>query len=477
MSMNRQSIGLRLVVGAAAWIVVALLLTVWFLTAQFREHVQHSFDTEISGHLSEMLLQLKADPNGRAFMTRHTIDPRTSSPYSGWYWIVTGPDQKPLRSRSVWDQEIPLPTAPPVGVPKTQTIDGPQQRLRVISQTVTLPGSKNHFTVYVTGPQNNVDKAIKKFFSLTALALGILGLGLFGAVLIQVIFGLRPLNHIREALADINAGRTARLEGSFPSEVVPLVDELNGLLAHNAKVLERARTHVGNLAHALKTPVAVLRNLSSEAEGNMGETLRHQTEEMNTHVTHHLRRARMAGSSGLLGVRTEVCEVSEKMINAMGRIFNDKPRKGTLAGQRGMWFHGERQDLEELLGNLIENAFKWSESQVRVTISPGTNTKFPIRNRIIIEVEDDGPGIPAEKRAEAMGRGKRLDETTPGTGLGLSIVNDLAEMYEGAFSLEESEWGGLKSVLDLPAAPEEKPENKSQTLSEMLHLPQLGKSG
>ena len=472
MALNTSSIGLRLVVGAATWIVAALILTVWFLSAAFRDHAQTDFDEELNGHLVELLMLVDVDAQGRAVMTSPPIDPRTVQPYSGWYWIVSGPRQKPLRSRSLWDQELALPELPPRGETVINTIQGSHQKLRTIARTITLPGSKDDFLFMVTGPQADVDKAIRKFVSMTAIALGLLGLGLFGALILQVLYGLKPLRHIREALADVNAGRLSRLEGEFPSEVRPLVDELNGLLEHNAKVLERARTHVGNLAHALKTPVAVLRNLATKTDGEVADTLSRQTEDMHRHVDHHLRRARMAGAGKVLGVRTEVAEVAESMIKTMGRVFIDRPRKGILAGQRNLWFHGERQDLEELLGNLVENAFKWAKGQVRVTITPGRNESFPIKSRILIAVEDDGPGIPADKRVEALGRGKRLDESTPGTGLGLSIVNDLADMYEGTLTLDVSEWGGLKAVLDLPASVEEKTD-KPDSWTDKLHLPHL----
>ncbi|MEO1748218.1 MAG: ATP-binding protein, partial [Pseudomonadota bacterium] len=257
--------------------------------------------------------------------------------------------------------------------------------------------------------------------------------------------GLRPLVVAREQLIEVQNGKKAQLEGQYPAEIAPLAGEINTLIENNKRVVERARTQVGNLAHALKTPIAVLRN-ESGASQVPGTLVREQTEEMNNYVQNYLKRAQIAAQTGGAVFRSDALAVTEKLVGVMRKLNPEKSFEYVYEGDASITFAGEQSDLEEILGNLFENAAKWSKSRIRCALE----LKPLSDNFFLIEVEDDGPGIPPEMRESALKRGKRLDEAVPGTGLGLSIVADTVEAYRGTLSLERSRWNGLKVAIELP---------------------------
>jgi signal transduction histidine kinase len=279
--------------------------------------------------------------------------------------------------------------------------------------------------------------------------LALAGFGLVATTFLQVRLALAPLRRIGRALYAIRAGDATRLEGSFPLEIAPLAHEMNALIEANRETTERARTHVGNLAHALKTPLSVIMNEARGIDPPVGPRIAEQAALMREHVDHHLERARMAAQRRIIGVVTDVAPIVERLARAMRKIHEGK---GVLvdvdiSGQPR--FRGERQDLEEALGNLMDNACKWSRG--RVAVSVRVETAAGDLRRVVFEIEDDGPGLSREKRQQALERGRRLDESVPGTGLGLSIVVELARLYGGRFDLADSELGGLRCVLVLPA--------------------------
>jgi signal transduction histidine kinase len=275
----------------------------------------------------------------------------------------------------------------------------------------------------------------------------LLGAGLVTAVFIQVQVGLRPLFDLGDEISDVRQGRSHRVEGVYPVEIQPLAEQVNRLLAHNQETVERQRTHVGNLAHALKTPLAVMLAEAGTKEGPLPDLIRRQTKVMQDQVDHHLRRARAAARAAHgLGERTTVSEVLDEMAVMLERVFEDKGVEIDWRAPDDLAFLGERQDLQEIFGNLIENAAKWCRRRVRISAGPSTP------GQMIAVVEDDGPGLPADQRDTALKRGTRMDEDTPGTGLGLSIVDELTRAYGGRVTLADSDMGGLKVVLELPAA-------------------------
>ncbi|MDP6485293.1 MAG: HAMP domain-containing sensor histidine kinase [Alphaproteobacteria bacterium] len=445
--MRANSLAFRLVVGAGMWIAAAIVAGGIVLSAVFRDHVEHSFDTQLLVYLDALVSVTEVDDRGRVVIMRPLGDPRYEQPYSGWYWQISSISGPMLRSRSLWDQALP----PDFGLIRDSAatfyrMQGVQSRhLRIVGRDVSIPGIVSSLQFAVTGDRAAIEVEIQNFNATLAWSLGLFGCGLVLAVFIQVRFGLLPLRRISRALSAIRSGRKSRLVGQFPSEIEPLASEINTLLEHNEEVLERARTHVGNLAHALKTPISILANESESGKGSLVEKVEKQTGIMRRYVDHYLSQARTAASSSVLGARTEVLPVIEDLRRTLKHIHAGRSIELEVRGDPGTSFRGERHDLEEMLGNLIDNACKWARARTWITMGmEGADLK--------IVIEDDGPGLAPEKHGEVFNRGHRLDEATPGSGLGLAIVRDTAGLYGGDIALCESDFGGLKVVLTLPAA-------------------------
>ena len=444
--MPRSSISLRLVFGASLWIAAALAATGILLTGLFRSHIEFQSDVHLRDHAEELLVLSRVDASGQVYLKRHPVDPRFNKPFSGYYWQVRVSGRAVARSRSLGDREFPGPAEWPGKGSVTYAVDGPRaEPLRVFAETATLEGATQGFLVLVASPMAEHEKAVSVFVNTIAASLTLLGLGLVGAVVMQVRYGLKPLRSMSRTLSDIRAGRAARIEVPSPVEIAPLVDELNALLDHNAVVVERARRETSDLAHALKTPLTVLRNEAEHIQGDASEVVRQQTALMNTRVAHHLSRARAAGAHGVLGARTDVFPVAERLSRMLQRAFVERHITVDFQAADNLVFQGDFQDLEEMLGNLMENACKWSRRQIRIGGSQNSD-------ELILSVDDDGPGIPEELRSAVLDRGRRLDETANGSGLGLSIVGHAVELYGGSLTLEESSLGGLSARLRLPGA-------------------------
>lgn len=439
--MASRSVNRRLMLGAVVWIAAALVVAGVVLTGLFRGHVERNFDESLADRLEELLALADVDETGGVVLKRSPADPRYNKPLSGWYWeVIDG-----SRSRSLWDQKIDIPAA----LSKEKVInfyaEGPRKEmLRAAARTFSLPDAVGPVTILVAGPAADMEASIGAFARILTISLGVLGLGLVAAAFAQVRFGLRPLDRMRDELAEVRAGRATRLAGPFAAEIEPIADELNGLLDHNTEILTRARTQAGNLAHALKTPLAVLRNEADHIDDKPAAILRRETALMQDQIDRHLSMARSAGSRGVLGARADLAEVAIALKRTLGRIHKDRAVDISLHDVDGLAFQGERQDLEEMLGNLMDNACKWGVSQVRVQGRKEGGW-------LLISVEDDGPGIPEDALSEVVDRGRRLDEATPGSGLGLSIVSDIAGLYEGSLELDRSPLGGLAARLRLPA--------------------------
>ena len=443
--MFTRSVSFRLILFSTAWIAIALVVGAVALSQIFRNHVEKSFDKTLNSHIEE-LLSFADVADGKLVMVRHPSDPDYLRPLSGWYWEIAVNGTPAMRSRSLWDQALDLEKMPRPERGKLISFSstGPRgEALRIVAETFTLPGLADELTIYVSGAANEIEKTMEEFNETLAFSLLILGAGMAVAVLVQVILGLRPLKIMQSRLDDIHAGRAERMVGDYPSEIEPLVENLNVLLENNAAVIARARTHAGNLAHALKTPLAILQNEAPKMRDDRHKIVTEQIQAMNELITRHLSRARAAGGFGVPGLVSDLGEITYVLKRTLERIYIDKNIQVSLVNTRGLSVMAERQDMEEMLGNLMDNACKWAKSRVRVSGNKNTSDGFLI-------IEDDGPGVPDDKLAEVLGRGKRLDEATPGSGLGLSIVTDLAELYHGSLELGRSEMGGMKAILRLP---------------------------
>lgn len=451
-----RSLAFRLIAGAALWCVSGLAVGGLVLSSLFLEYVERSFDDRLTVLMESLVIGSEIGTDGRVDMTATLGETRFEQPYSGWYWQISprrGNSEisdpvltAPLRSRSLWDWTLPGPDPKAGAELRRANVPGPDgQKLRLVAREITLDGADFPLDFVVAGDRSEMVADIRRFNSTLAWSLGLLGAGLVLAMFFQVRFGLKPLRRIQVALADIRSGREDRLSGAFPREIQPLATEVNALLEHNTAVVERARTHVGNLAHALKTPLSVLLNESAASTEPLADVVSQQTILMQRHVDHYLVRARTAASRGVLGVRTEVGEVLEDLRRTLQRIHARRDIVITVECEADLLFRGERQDLEEMTGNLLDNACKWAKEQVSVAVSL-SDGEFSIL------VDDDGPGLPPARREEVIQRGRRLDESVPGSGLGLSIVADIAALYDGKLALEESPRQGLRAALTLPGA-------------------------
>jgi signal transduction histidine kinase len=450
-----QSLVRRLVVLAAVWILFALVVTGVVLTAQYQRAALARFELGLKEQVENLFAGTSLE-DGQVIAPPFT-DPRAQRVFQGRYWQISeitkdGKFKMLVPSRSLWDQVLAPPPGDPLKLEGGKYVfydakgPAPGERLRVAAKKTYLPGHAAPVVFMAAEDRSPLDNEATRFVATIAIALILLGGGLIAAVLLQVRIGLRPLFVLRREVAEVRAGKADALVQKYPAELEPLAAELNALVAHNRDVVERQRTHVGNLAHALKTPISVMLAEAQNHEGALGDVVRRQTEAMHGHVEHHLRRARAAARSQTQRERTPVAPVLDELARTLERIFQDKGVRIDWDADEALFFQGERQDFLEIIGNLMENAAKWSRGRVRVVGLPGGAGKLSL------VVEDDGPGLPADRRAEVLKRGARLDEATPGSGLGLSIVDELARAYGGDLVLSDSRLGGLKVQLILPSA-------------------------
>jgi len=454
--MRLNSLAFRLFASAAAWTLIVLPATAILLTSLYRNAVERNFDARLNVYLTSLVAATTSAGGTQPKAPANLGEAVFNLPFSGWYWQIKpldGSARPLLVSDSLLDQQLKLPSQS--AIPPDQTLtrrayaDGPeQQRLRVLEREIRPDGDYGTTYSYaVAGDAAEIDRDLSEFTRLLIAALGILGLGLLVATFFQVRFGLRPLRAIRQKLAEIRSGETEKLEGEIPDEIRPLQRELNALIQSNREIVDRARTHVGNLAHALKTPLSVISNEARTHKGPLSDKVVEQAEIMRTQITHHLDRARVAARSSVIGDITDVDQVLQALKRTLDRIYGDRGLDLIVEASTGLKFQGERHDFEEMVGNLLDNACKWAKSRVRADAKQADG---PARFTVI--VDDDGPGLSKVELAKGVKRGQRLDESKPGSGLGLSIVADLAHLYKGRFELEPSPEGGLRAKLELPAA-------------------------
>jgi signal transduction histidine kinase len=451
-----HSLTRRLIWLASAWIIVALLLAGWALTSQYQESALRRLGFLLGDTIDDVVLATTVTPQN--VTVAEIKDSRTLRPLSGKYWALGELDGQGgvrvlARSPSLVgeDLEVPPGLADRLEAAFGETIsyndiDPIGRPLRVAASLKSMPGREAPLVLMAGINRSDIDTDTRQFATFTWTALLILGLGLVVAVFLQVQIGLRPLFGLRNEISDVRKGKAARIVHSYPVEIQPLAEQVNRLLDHNQETVERQRTHVGNLAHALKTPLSVMLAEAGTQQGPLPDMVRKQTEVMKAQVDHHLRRARAAARAQLLGERTPIAEVLDEMAVMLERVFEWKKVEIDWRAPDDLGFRGERQDLQEILGNLMENACKWSKRRVR--ISAGATGL----GQMVVVVEDDGPGLPEDQREAALQRGMRMDETTPGSGLGLSIVVELTRAYGGKITLADSDMGGLKVLLELPTA-------------------------
>ena len=436
---------------AAGWIIVLLLGGGLALERTLTKQVENTFDEQLAYIMTAMIASAEIDPLGEVWFNRALGDQRFLEPGSGLYWQISGEGYEPYVSRSLWDSPLRLrgPNDPDHFDPEAHFYDSdqlPGEPIRIVERTVILPGSDTEWTFAVASSTEIVDSQIRDIRLILVWSFAVLGLGLIVMALLQIWYGLYPLRRVRAAISRLRTSGDNRITEPLPLEVQPLVEELNGLLEHSEKQAEEARTHAGNLAHALKTPLTVLTNAATARDPKLNEAVFRETRTMQRHVDHHLARARAVGRRAVGHARTDVRASAEAVRRAVERLYPDG--RLDIAGSKDTMVAIERQDLDEILGNLIENAAKYGGGSVFVTVDAD-----PDAEQCLVWVEDDGMGIPEKERSRIFDRGARLDTGKPGTGLGLAIVRDVAEIYGGSVNLTESEdLGGLLVELRLPRA-------------------------
>jgi len=438
------SLARRMIAIAALWITLLLFGGGFALDRVLTSAITRNFDSNLEYVLMSMIRSSEIGPDGEVRMIEPLGDPRFLEPYSGLYWQISGGRQEPYSSRSLWERR--LVTSQAHDDEALHTYDSqqfPEEELRVLERDILLPGSDTRWRFQIAQSRETLDTQIRAVRQTLIPSLVLLGVGLIILAALQTFYGLWPLRHIRRAIAAMRGGENRRVDAPLPLEVQPMVEELNALLAHNEKQAEEARLHAGNLAHALKTPLTVLLNTAAGDTTPLAHTIRREAATMQRQVEHHLARARAVGRRGATQARANVHDSVESVSRAVALLYPDA--RLDLAGDKELAARVERQDLDELVGNLLENAAKYGGGSVFVTIQRDGSSAEML-------VEDDGPGISPADRSRIFDRGVRLDSGKPGTGLGLAIVRDVAEIYGGTIALEESEdLGGLLVRLRLPA--------------------------
>jgi signal transduction histidine kinase len=458
MMSRNASLGRRLMIGAGVFITAALVVAAVLIAFVLHRFVQGQIDQRLDAQILFLSSMLDADGGGNLRLAGSADGPPFDRRRHGWYWQVSGP-KNVLRSLSLDGANLaypdingaPLPPPPPRSEEESPPRDRPApadgmgpdgRRLHFRILNISTPAGPA--TIVASSPREAVMGPLWEAMRTLALSLGVLGIALIGAMLIQVRLGLRPLERLRRAVAEVRSGLRDKVPEAQPSEVQPLADELNALLVENAANLERARKHVSNLAHGLKTPLATLAiSLQKQTAGS--EDLHDLVALMDRRIRHHLGRARSAALGGPLRARTAVASRVDDLALVLGKV---NAHKGVAFVNRippGLAVACEPQDIDEMLGNVMENAFVWCRSKVAVSSREEDRS-------VVLVVEDDGPGLSPEQMSLAMQAGRRLDERSPGFGFGLSITGELAELYAGSLTLDRSEWGGLRIALRLPAA-------------------------
>lgn len=439
------SLGRRMIGIAAAWILLLLVVGGVTLDRVISQAITTNFDDGIEYLLVAMIRASDVGPDGKVRLLEPLGEQRFVEPYSGLYWQINGTGQEPLTSRSLWDRtlEVGAPHSDEdVHVRDSAEFDG--EPLRIAERDVVLPNSPIIWRFQVAQKREQLDTQLRLVRKTIVRSFAILALGLIILAALQTVYGLWPLRRIRAGIAALRQGDRTLLNESMPVEVRPMVEELGELIAHNERQAEEARRHAGNLAHALKTPLTVIMNAATAKADDLPDLVVRESATMRRQVDHHLARARAVGRRGQTQLRADAWQSIEAVERAVARLYPDS--RIDADGPRGIMVRIERQDLDEILGNLVENAAKYGGGSVFVTISQADDV-------VTFLIEDDGAGIAEKDRQRLFDRGARLDTGKPGTGLGLAIVRDVAEIYGGSVSLEESEdLGGLAVRLTLPKA-------------------------
>jgi len=433
--------------GALVWVTIALIASHIILSNLFKTAVENNFDDRLRVQAEEILSLVQINADNKFELKRKIANPRLNLPGSGWYWQITPQNGTTLRSRSLWDNTLPIPEKLTwrLGFNKAyrQDLDFGED-VHILSGVFSLPKTRQKIRILVAGPRTEIDRSIDQFNIQLVWGLITLGVGLMAAVFFQIQFGLRPLAQLGKALQDIQNDRKQRLDGQYPEEIKPVVTELNTVLDHSEQRIKRTRKEIGDLAHALKTPIAIIQNEADSISQNQEITLiQTQCQVMQDRIHYQLARARTAGTKHLLGSNVSIKPVLQSIKNTMEMLHVENCPTLLIYTKQDVCFRGDRQDLEEVMGNVIDNACKWANQKIIITaqIQP---------ENLSITVDDDGLGLTPDQIKAALKRGQRFDNDQPGSGLGLAIAHDIVQLYQGQIILSRSQLGGLSVEITFP---------------------------
>jgi signal transduction histidine kinase len=467
--LGSTSIATRLFLSSALACIIVLTFAGLVLSALYRQTAEAALDDQLGVYLRALVAGIATPREDSLSEPGQLGEPQFELALSGWYWQVTRLDVEPPQiraSRSLFASRLPrlseteaepaqadpMQAEPAQNIRRRGEVMGPDNKpLRMLERVIDA-GEQGRYLVQVAATTQSVDGQVGQFEIDLGVTFLLLALLLVAAMAFQARYGLRPLRRLRKDVIAVRRGQAEKIAGEFPREIAPLADELNLLIGANREIVERARIQVGNLAHALKTPLSVIVNETDAEDSALARKVGEQAELMRDQLSFHLDRARAASRAGAIGASADPAPALAAMARAFAKIY---PAIDLAVDcPENLSFLGERQDFDDMAGNLIDNACKWAGSEVQVAVE---FLPAAARDRAFFRllIEDDGPGLAAEQRAEAIRRGRRLDESKPGSGLGLSIVADLASAYGGGLELGDSPLGGLRATLVLPAAPQE----------------------
>ena len=444
--MKSRSLSTRIILLSGNWVIAALVLSSWLLVYYYRDHVEEHYDAHSNMHLEELTGASGFDSDGIFSLAFLPSDPRYNELHSGWYWEVRQSGQSLMQSPSLGSDNLDIGSIQPSDHEKVYELRGPmQEELRVHIVKIQADSNLEPLVYLASAPRADYKDDEADYTNHIINGFVLLGVGLMLSVVMQVRIALRPLKSIGAEIGDIREGKRNKLSQDYPSDVQPLINELNNLLDHNVVLLKRARNQLGDLAHSVKNPLSVIISEAEKMQPDRRDLILRQTSDISGNIDHYLSRARTFGGENILGSRSDVKEVVDDLVYTMRRLYQQRELEYDFSNLEECTFRGETQDLEEMLGNLIDNACKWAKR--RVVITGGVSS-----GRLLLIIADDGPGIPEEKIKNVQRRGHKLDETKPGHGQGLGIVNDIANLYGGTMTLSRSSLGGVRAELNLPAA-------------------------
>ncbi|MCP4048225.1 MAG: hypothetical protein GY732_19795 [Gammaproteobacteria bacterium] len=444
--MRSNSLSTRIIVLSGNWVIAALIVSALLLVYFYRDHVAQHYDAHVNMHLEELTGASGISSDGTFSLAFLPSDPRYDELHSGWYWEVRQAGESLMQSPSLGDDKLDIGSIRPTRSKVVYELLGPiQEELRVYVFAVEVDSTHEPLVYLASAPRSDYTDDVLNYSNHIIGSFVLLGFGLLISVVMQVRIATKPLKTISAEIGEIREGKRIKLSRDYPSDVQFLVDELNNLLDHNVVLLKRARNQLGDLAHSVKNPLSVIYNETQDMQPERRRLIRKQTSDISRNIDNYLSRARTFGGENILGSRSKVKKIVDDLIYTMCRLYPQRELKYDSSMSNSCNFRGEAEDLQEMLGNLIDNAAKWAKSQVKISCET-------INGRLLLIIEDDGPGIPDSEIENVKRRGHRLDESKPGHGQGLGIVADIAHLCGGLLILGASTLGGLRAELDLPAA-------------------------